>query len=295
MKKILHFLKKHKKNLLMVSGAFFLVIVFLVILMISRKGRGNVIAVVNGRPITVTDILVETELSPEFYKETLITDPDSVLEEYINQILLFGEAKKYERELGKKVQSRMRNHYIKELTSAYVETKLVEDIKISEEVIAEHYNSHLEDFVIPERVRLLEIVVSTQRAAEDVLRRLSMGESFETLVARESIAKTRENGGDIGWIDVRKLEPEVTALVTRINSGDILANPIRSEAGYHIIKLAGRTQKRMLTLQEATPIIENILLFQEKKRVVDSLVKELREESKIQIFLEKIDLLKQKQ
>ncbi len=287
--KAVRILKKHTLKILIIGVLLFVVIV--VSILLSRRNR-DVIAIVNGYPITIADILVETELSPKFYKETLVSNPDAVVEDWIKQILLFQQAKKYERQLRKTIQGRMKNHYIKELVSAYVETKLVEKIEIPKEVIAEYYNFHLEDFIIPERVRLFEIVVSSQKAAEDILRRLSMGESFETLAMRESITESREKGGDLGWIDVRKLEPEISSLVTRINTGDILANPIRSEVGYHIIKLGARTQRRMLTLEEATPSIKNMLVFQEKKKMVDSLITEMREKSKITIFSDKIGRLK---
>lgn len=287
--KAVRILKKHTLKILIIGVLLFVVIV--VSILLSRRNR-DVIAIVNGYPITIADILVETELSPKFYKETLVSNPDAVVEDWIKQILLFQQAKKYERQLRKTIQGRMKNHYIKELVSAYVETKLVEKIEIPKEVIAEYYNFHLEDFIIPERVRLFEIVVSSQKAAEDILRRLSMGESFETLAMRESITESREKGGDLGWIDVRKLEPEISSLVTSINTGDILANPIRSEVGYHIIKLGGRTQRRMLTLEEATPSIKNMLVFQEKKKMVDSLITEMREKSKITIFSDKIGRLK---
>ena len=62
--------------------------------------------------------------------------------------------------------------------------------------------------------------------------------------------------------------------------------------GYHIIKLASKTQRRMLTLQEATPEIRSMLVSQGKKTEVDALVLRLREKSKIRIFLERVEKLK---
>lgn len=291
-KRILQFIKKDKK--ILVIGGVILIICIVIVFVLVRRNRG-VVAVVNGYPITIDDILVEVELSPEVYRESLQTNPDAVVENYINQILLFNEAKKYERQLQRRIKKRMKNHYIKELTAAYVEEKLAGKIKISPESIAQYYNAHLEDFVIPERVRLFEIVVSSERGAEDILRRLSEGESFELIATRESITESKERGGDLGWIDIRKLEPEISALVANINPGDILANPIMSEVGYHIIKVAGKTQRRMLTLQEATPVIENIIRSQEKKRTVDALITKLREKSRIRISLENKDKLKKNQ
>jgi peptidyl-prolyl cis-trans isomerase C len=294
-KKILVFilsLKKYKLALMIACGI--LLVVIILSFYVNRKNK-EVVAVVNGHPVTVKDILIEMELSPESYKESLAAEPDAILESYVNQVLLFEEARRYERQLKNKIQERMKNHYIKELTTAYVETKLVEKIEITEEAVAEYYNSNLEDFVIPERVRLFEIVVSSQGSAENILRRLRLGESFEGIARRESISGSKERGGDLGWIDVRKLEPEISALVTRITPGDILANPIRSEVGYHIIELVGKTQKRMLTLQEAEPLIRSILLSQEKKREVDYLVSKLRERGNIRIFPDKMKLLIQNQ
>ncbi len=288
-KKVMPFLKKNRKVILALTAA--VLVAGLVTFRIIVRNR-RVIAYVDGYPITVNDILIETELSPTFYKETLKTDPNAVLDDYINQILLFREAKKYERELKREVESRMRNYYMKLLTKEYVDRKLAAKLKITDEEIAEYYNAHLDDFVIPERVRLFEIVLPSQQAAEAVRRRLTLGESFEELARRESITQSRERSGDLGWIDVRKLEPEIAALVTRISPGDVLANIIRTEVGYHIIKLESKTEKRMLTLQEATPEIKSMMISQGKKREVDALIARLREKSKIRVFLERVELLK---
>jgi len=287
--KIIPFFKKNKITILIFLGI--ILIAGLVSFRIFVRNK-RVIAFVDGYPVTFNDILIETELSPTFYKETLRTDPNAVLDDYINQILLFREAKKYERELKKEVESRMKNYYMKLLTKEYVEKKLAAKVKITDGEVSEYYNAHLEDFVIPERVRLFEIVLPSQQAAEAVRRRLSLGESFEELARRESITQSREKSGDLGWIDVRKLEPEIAALVTRITPGDVLANIIKTEVGYHIIKLASKTERRMLTLQEATPEIKSMMMSQGKKREVDALIAGLREKSKIRIFLERVELLK---
>ncbi len=250
------------------------------------------VAVVNGYPITIKDILVEVETSPSVYKETLEVDPRSVVETYINQILLFQEAKRYERRLKRNVDDMMKNYYIKMLTKEYVDKILTERIKVTDEEIAEYYNTHLEEFLIPEKVRLFEIVLPTQEKAESVRRRLSLGESFELIAMNESISASREKAGDLGWIDVRKLEPEIAALVSRMTPGDILANIIKTEAGYHIIKLAGKTESRMLTLQEASPQIKEMLVSFKKKGEVDVLMSKLKEKGRIKIYLEKMERLK---
>ncbi|MCX8082947.1 MAG: peptidyl-prolyl cis-trans isomerase [bacterium] len=285
-------LSKKARNILIISGA---VIIFfgLIYLILFLKNR-NVVAVVNGYPITIKDILVEVESSPSLYTEMLETDPKSVVETYVNQILLFHEAKRYERRLKRNVDDIMKNYYIKVLTKEYVDKVLTERIKVTDEEITEYYNTHLEEFLIPEKVRLSEIVLPTQEKAENVRRRLSLGESFEMIAVNESISASREKAGDLGWIDIRKLEPEISTLISRITPGDILGDIIKTESGYHIIKLAGKTESRMLTLEEAKPSIKEMLISFKKKGEVERLMSELKGKSRIKIYLEKIDRLKSK-
>ncbi|MCM8820626.1 MAG: peptidyl-prolyl cis-trans isomerase [Candidatus Omnitrophica bacterium] len=292
MKKIKITLSPKSKRILLISA---LVIIFagLIYFILFFKNR-NVVAVVNGYPVTIKDILVEMEASPSVYKETLKVDPKSVVETYINQILLYQEAKRYERRLKRDVDDMMKNYYIKILAKEYVDKILTERIKVTDEEITEYYNTHLEEFLIPEKVRLFKIVLPTQEKAEAVRRRLSLGESFELIAMNESISASREKAGDLGWIDVRKLEPEIAALVSRMTPGDILANIIRTEAGYHIIKLAGKTESRMLTLEEAKPSIKDMLISFKKKGEVDNLMAKLKGKGRIKIYLERVEKLKSK-
>lgn len=292
MKKIKIKISQKGKKVLLIS-ALLVIFAGLIYSVLFLKNK-DVVAVVNGYPIKIKDILIEVEASPSVYKETLKVDPKSIVETYINQILLFQEAKRYERRLKKDVDDMMKNYYIKILAKEYVDKILAEEIKVTDEEIAEYYNTHLEEFFIPEKVRLFEIVLPTQEKAERVRKRLSLGESFELIAMNESISASKEKAGDIGWIDVRKLEPEIAALVSRMTPGDILGDIIRTEAGYHIIKLAGKTESRMLTLEEAKPSIKEMLVSFKKKGEVDNLVAKLKEKGRIKIYLEKLERLKSK-
>ncbi|MCM8810993.1 MAG: peptidyl-prolyl cis-trans isomerase, partial [Candidatus Omnitrophica bacterium] len=226
--------------------------------------------------------------------EYFFIDPKSIIDDYVNQVLLFQYAKKFERKLRKKVEGRIKNYYMEILTQQFVEDILSDKIKISDEEISDYYNKHLQEFVIPEKVQISEIVVDSKEKADEILNRLKIGESFEKIAETESIAPTREKRGEIGWIEVDKLNPEVISLINQMKPGEILANIIKTEMGYHIIKLTGRTEKRILSLPEATPMIKNLLLSQKKKVEVDNLLKKLKEKSKIEIYPNKIEILKGK-
>jgi peptidyl-prolyl cis-trans isomerase C len=282
-----------KWRVIIILGSLILFVIISTILYILVEKR-KVVAVVNGYKITIDDIENKIKSSPEFYREYAYFDPNSVIDDYINQVLLFQYAKRYERKLRKKIENEMKNYYMEILTHAFVENILSNQIKISDEEISNYYNNHLNEFVIPERVQISEIVVDTKEKADEILNRLKLGESFEEIAEKESIAPTREKRGEIGWIEVEKLNPEVASLLSKVKPGEILANIIKTEMGYHIIKLTGRTEKRILTLSEATPIIKNLLLSQKKKVEVENLMKKLKEKSKIVKYSDKIEIIKER-
>jgi peptidyl-prolyl cis-trans isomerase C len=282
-----------KWRVIIILGSLILFVIISTILYILVEKR-KVVAVVNGYKITIDDIENKIKSSPEFYREYAYLDPNSVIDDYINQVLLFQYAKRYERKLRKKIENEMKNYYMEILTHAFVENILSNQIKISDEEISNYYNNHLNEFVIPERVQISEIVVDTKEKADEILNRLKLGESFEEIAEKESIAPTREKRGEIGWIEVEKLNPEVASLLSKVKPGEILANIIKTEMGYHIIKLTGRTEKRILTLSEATPIIKNLLLSQKKKVEVENLMKKLKEKSRIVKYSDKIEIIKER-
>ncbi|MCM8818604.1 MAG: peptidyl-prolyl cis-trans isomerase [Candidatus Omnitrophica bacterium] len=289
--KLKYFFKKWKGIIALTT----LIIVILIGVIIGIiKERKKTIAIVNGYRIKIEELLEKISSSPEFYKEYASLNPQSVIDDYINQILLYQYAKKYERKLRRKIEPKLRNYYMELLTYEFVENILVNEIKISDEEISNYYNTHLQEFVLPERVQLFEIVVNSKEKADEILNRLKNGEPFEKIAETESISPTREKRGEIGWIEVEKLDPDVSSLISQLRPGEILANIIKTDAGYHIVKLTGRTEKRILTLEEAKPMIRNILISQRKKIEVENLMKKLKENGKIKVNTDMIEILKRK-
>jgi peptidyl-prolyl cis-trans isomerase SurA len=70
-----------------------------------------------------------------------------------------------------------------------------------------------------------------------------------------SQAQTALLGGDLGWIEADRLDPEVAAIVRQMPEGAI-SNPIRVAGGFVIVtlrqkRIAGRDMATMLTMRQA--------------------------------------------
>lgn len=72
--------------------------------------------------------------------------------------------------------------------------------------------------------------------AQTVIAQLRQGASFPTIAAQYSEATTALSGGDLGFVPLSRLDPQVAATVRQMPVGAI-SNPIRVPGGYDIVQL----------------------------------------------------------
>lgn len=93
-----------------------------------------------------------------------------------------------------------------------------------------------------------------QRTASSLIDQLRAGAPFPAVAAQFSQAQSAENGGDLGWVRLGQLEPEVEAVVTQMPPGAV-SNPIRTAGGLTVVTLrqrreVGRDMATLLTIRQ---------------------------------------------
>ena len=86
-----------------------------------------------------------------------------------------------------------------------------------------------------------EQVARLQARAQQVLERLRAGSDFAALAAEVSTSATRANGGQMGLRSTDRYPPLFVEATQNIRAGD-LAGPVRSGAGFHILKVLEKRQ-----------------------------------------------------
>ena len=86
-----------------------------------------------------------------------------------------------------------------------------------------------------------EQVASLQAKAQQVLERLRVGGDFAALAAEVSTSATRSNGGQMGLRSADRYPPLFVEATQNIRAGG-LAGPVRSGAGFHILKVLEKRQ-----------------------------------------------------
>ena len=80
------------------------------------------------------------------------------------------------------------------------------------------------------------ILVKHSYEADDILKKMTEGKSFEQLARQYSSCSSATNGGDLGVIKFGKADEDFENAVLQLQPGEITKKPIRSRFGFHIIK-----------------------------------------------------------
>ena len=87
--------------------------------------------------------------------------------------------------------------------------------------------------------RASHILVKERSLAEDLLKRIKQGASFEALAREFSTCPSKSSGGDLGWFGPGKMVPAFESAIKSLSAGS-LSGVVQTQFGYHIIKCAGK-------------------------------------------------------
>src|SRR3954464_10996174 len=124
--------------------------------------------------------------------------------------------------------------------------------------IEREYNNNSEQYTTPEQVRASHILLKTEgkddaavkAKAEALLKQARGGADFADLAKKNSEDEaSAKNGGDLDYFGRGRMVPEFDQVVFAMKPGDI-SDVVKSQFGYHIIKLVDKKPATVRTLPE---------------------------------------------
>lgn len=152
---------------------------------------------------------------------------------------------------------------------------------ITPEKMKIYYQENLEEFQVPERVRVRQIVTDSKEKAESILRRLRKGENFAKLARDLSLSPDRKKGGDLGFIQ-KGTFPREFEVCFSMNPGEI-SPIIPSLYGFHLFKVLKKAPSKSLSFKEVEARITLNLKQQARQQGREKLLGRLRANTEIQI------------
>ena len=89
------------------------------------------------------------------------------------------------------------------------------------------------------KVRVRHILVSNIRDAKMILEKLNEGATFTALAKTYSKCPSKKRGGDLGYFERGQMAKPFEDAAFSLEKGEI-SKPVRTQFGYHIIKVMGR-------------------------------------------------------
>ena len=237
----------------------------------------KVVAIVNGHEIKVSEVQMATD-------DIIGQLPDLppklrfpfVVEYLIERHLLAQYAVKEGIADTDEYKRRLALYQAKALRDAYFFQKIRP--QVTEEEMKAAYDEEAAKLQQTERVRARHILVGTQQEAKDILARLAKGEKFEDLAKQFSLDGSKDYGGDLGYFTQPEMVPEFSKATFALKTGET-SNPVKTDFGWHIIRLEDRKQGAAQPFDQVKSAIRNVLL---RKKVGEAMAV-IRSSSKVEI------------
>ena len=163
--------------------------------------------------------------------------------------------------------------------------KVIDGLTVSDDEAQKFYTENQKLFVQQERIHARHILVSGDTEMAKVVYELKAGTSFDAAAKKYSIDPgSAQNGGDLGEFPRGVMVPEFEKAAFDLkNPGDV-SEPVKTQFGWHIIKLEERIPERPSPFEEVKPRILQELREQKTQQVLQDRVKELEGLYKVERF-----------
>ena len=171
-------------------------------------------------------------------------------------------------------------------------------IKINEKEVKSYYLKNKKKFLKPLEIKAYHIIfvvsdkdtkAKTMKQKKKALRVLKLarkGDDFIELARTHSEGPSKNSGGDLGWVKKGAMISSFEDAAFSLRKGEI-SGLVKTDYGYHIIKVVDRRKAKNGTLDEARDEIKNVLFKNKYEDIYDKWMGELKKNAFIEVYLEK--------
>jgi len=185
-------------------------------------------------------------------------DKQSALDDLIATEIALQQARKtdiLERETSKKaIKDYTRNILLQTWTK-----ERIESFEIDDAALKEAYEERVANLASKE-FNARHILVKTEDEAKAIIKEANAdGADFAELAKAKSTGPSGSNGGSLGWFKAQTMVPAFSNAVKVMEKGDISKEPVKTQFGYHVIKLEDSRDAKLPTLESLKPQLQRAI------------------------------------
>ena len=248
-----------------------------------------VVAKYDGKEIKVSEIYKDLEQIPTFIRPQVLGGEglNDFLDQHFARVLSLLDAEKnfdtYSKENPAVIADVTRRTLVKSLFD-----KILNPVTVSDTEINDFYNKNLSNFASPAQTHAHHILVKEEDTAKTLMATLEKEPAkFEEIAKSSSICPSGSQGGDLGNFAEGQMVAEFENACKAAEIGKV-TGPVKTQFGYHIIRVDSRTPAGTMKLEDVKEDIKNQLLPQKQKEVFDAYVETLRKEFNVKVYQENL-------
>jgi peptidyl-prolyl cis-trans isomerase C len=154
--------------------------------------------------------------------------------------------------------------------------------QLTDKATQAEYSNYTKSLKSNDEIKVNHILVNTENEAKEILSNINSSKlTFEKAAKEHSLDGSKSNGGEIGYISKGKTVPEFEKAAYGAKKGSIVG-PVKTEFGWHLIKVTDSRKQKIPTLEEIKPQLEQMVLGKIRQQYITELFKN----AKIETFVE---------
>ena len=241
----------------------------------SDKPATPPVAIVDGTPISrdAYDDYLKGLLRGKPVTDVTAEEKNQVLDQMINMQLIAAQAEKDGMEKDPDVATRVALLRTQILADAAAQ-KYVKNNEPSDQELHAAYDAATDKT----EYHASHILVPTKEKAAALTKKIKGGAKFEDVAKAESTDNSKANGGDLGWFTTARMVKPFGDAVKALKKGEITAEPVQTQYGWHIIRLDDTRDSPFDTLK---PQLSSALMQKKFQAYIEDLKKNAKIEKKL--------------
>ena len=163
--------------------------------------------------------------------------------------------------------------------------KLRKKVEISEDEILDAYNNQKEDFLVPEKRKVEQLFFDNEKIGSKILNSLTKQNKFKEIAEKKNVKKVSYI--TLGLVEKEQIFDEFADPVFKLKK-DEFTKLIKTDIGWHILKVTEIIKSKSKDLSEVKNIIKDDIALNKSYDELDDLLKEVEDEISSGSSLEEI-------